>query len=241
MADSESKTRDDVDALLALADEADLFLIVEQISRDPDPEAAAAQFAQLARRLYGQPKHLSAAIAIARAGIQYCLCHPVDVEKRVMLRARAMAMAFNLGANTWPGWGDAVERTASDLDAGLDAARLNLRLAQELAKGPLAESRGHWLIGAQLLARGSDDAAVLEFGHARELASAARDLDNELLMRGYAALVGARRDDSEAHAEFSRSVQALKERTASEDAKFFAEQLETALTIFTPPNSQSKH
>jgi hypothetical protein len=225
-------TVNNIDELLDLARTVDLFAAIERISSDPDPEHAATVFGLLARHFYSTEKSVSRAVATRRAGIQFCLCYTADAAKRQALRHQAKALAFNLGADTWPGWGDeGIVISASDLDAGLDAARLNLRLARELQRGPLAESRGHWLVGAHWLARGEDDAAVTEFSRAREHALAAADRNSELLNAGYAALPGALGGDAAAQAEFSGVVESLR-NTPGEDAPFFAEQLEKALAIF---------
>ena len=223
---------DDIDELLALARAVDLFAAIERISLEPDPEHAAALFGQLAKRLYSKEKSVSEAVATRRAGIQFCLCYTADATKRQALRHQAKALAFNLGADTWPGWGDeGIVISASGLDGGLDAARLNLRLARELEKGPLAESRGHWLVGAHRLARAEEDAAFTEFSRARERARDAADSQNELLNAGYAALIGTLGGRAEAQIEFSSVVERLRS-TPGEDGPFFAEQLEKALAIF---------
>jgi len=225
-------TPDNIDELLALVRDGTSFAAIERIVLEPDPEHAAAAFAKLAQHFYSVEKKLSASVAIRRAGIQFCLCYTADPTKRPVLRARAKAMAFNLGAATWPGWGeDGIVITTADLHAGLDAARLNLRLARELEKGPLAESRGHWLVGAHHLARAEDDAALAEFTRARERARDANDVDNELLNAGYAALVGTLRGNTEANAELTGVVARLRGAPGNE-GPFFAEQIEKALEIF---------
>src|SRR5262245_19221458 len=96
----------DIDELLGLARTVDMFAAIERISLEPDPEHAAALFAQLAKHLYSVEKSVSGAVAARRAGIQFCLSYAGDATKRQALRHRAKALAFNLGADTWPGWGD---------------------------------------------------------------------------------------------------------------------------------------
>jgi len=223
---------DDINELLALTRAVDLFAAIEQISLQPDPEHAAALFGQLAKRLHSIEKSVSEAVAIRRAGIQFCLCYTADATKRQTLRHQAKVLAFNLGADTWPGWGDeGIVIGVSDLDAGFDAARLNLRLARELEKGPLAESRGYWLVGAHRLARAEDDAALAEFSRARERARDAGNGNSELLNVGYAALIRTLGGEADAHTEFSSVIERFR-NTPGEDPPFFAEQLEKALAIF---------
>jgi hypothetical protein len=222
---------DEIDELLALARTVDLFAAIERVSLDPDPEHAAALFGKLARRLHAD-KNVSGAVATRRAGIQFCLSYTADAAKLPALRQQAKALAFNLGADTWPGWGDeGIVITTADLDAGLDAAILNLRLARELEKGPLAESRGHWLVGAHRLARGEDEAALTEFTRARERARGVADSHDELLNAGYVALVGTLGGTAEAQTELTSVIERLRS-APGKDAPFFAEQLEKALGVF---------
>jgi hypothetical protein len=222
-----------VDELLALIAAGDSFVVVEKLYLEPDAERAANVFVELARRLYAQ-KSLARSVAIRRAGIQFCLCHPGgDAILHRTLRQRAKAQAYNLAADTWPGWGDeGIVCTASDLDAGLDAARLNLRLVRELELGPLPHSNSHWLLGAQWLARADYHAAHAEFSQASELARAAQNADAAQMNAGYAALVGVLRGDPGAEGEFARIVEALENVADSEDAPFFAAQLVKARGVF---------
>ena len=114
----------EIERLAALLEGQELFAAIEGVCSDPDPEHAAVLFAKLSRHFY--PKDLSASVAVARAGIQFCLCYPAPLEKRELLRHKGKALAFNLSANTWPGWGDAgVVLETCHLEAGRDAARLN--------------------------------------------------------------------------------------------------------------------
>lgn len=61
--------------LLTLARTADSFAAIERISRETDPERAATLFGQLGKIYYSKEKNVSAAVAIRRAGIQFCLCY----------------------------------------------------------------------------------------------------------------------------------------------------------------------
>jgi hypothetical protein len=224
---------DDIDELLVLFRTVDSFAAIEQISLQPDPERAATLFGQLAKRLYATEKDVAGSVAVRHAGIQFCLYTTAHATKRQALRPAAKALAFNLAADTWPGWGDeGITINASDLSAGLDAARLNLRLARELQRGPLAESRGHWLLGAHWLARAKDDEALNEFSRAREQALTAADHNNELLNTGYAALTGVLRGTPDARTAFAKAVAELRQ-TEEDAAAAFADQLEKALAVLS--------
>ena len=222
-----------VDELLALTVAGDSFLVVERLHAEADPERAARTFAGLARRLY-QQNSLAQSVAMRRACLQYCLCPPhADPVQRHALREFASKQSYNLAADTWPGWGqEGIVCTASDLDAGLDAARLHLRLVHELQRGPLQRSHAHWVLGAHWLARAEYNRASAEFERAAEHASAAQNADAAQLNVGYAALVGVLRGDPRAEGELARIVEALQNVSDSEDAPFFAEQLLKARGVF---------
>jgi len=221
-----------VDELLTLAREVDLFAAIERLSAEPDPEAAAKAFGELAKCFYRE-KSLGRVVAVARAGIQFFLGYAGDAEQRDVVRLLGKKLAYNLAADTWPGWDEpGIVITASELDAGLDAARVNLRLTLELGRGPQVESKAHWLLGAHWLARGELDSAGAAFSRAAECARLAEKVDEERMCAGYGALVGTLRGDAAARAELERIVQDLKADGASDEAKFFAEQLTTALAVF---------
>jgi hypothetical protein len=219
--------------LFEVARDVDLFAAIDRLYAEADPDRAAQVFGQLAKRLYTQDKRVARSSAVARAGIQYCLYYSGDAAKRNRMRQWAKSLAYNLAANCWPGWGDdGIEITPSDLELALDAARLNVRLALELSKGPLAESKGHWLMGALLLAQGKREQAGCEFTFARERARLAEHPEDEQMNAGYEALVGILQGEASAHADFRGVVDRLSAADASEDARFYGQQLKTALTIF---------
>ena len=220
----------EIEELARLMIERDRFAAIERICSAAEPERAALTFAKLARQLF--PSDLSGTVAIAQAGIQFCLCQPVDPSTRELLLQKAKALSFNLGANTWPGWADGVVRTDTHLAAGRDAACLNLRLTRALNAGPLPESKSHWLIGAHWLAAADFPAAKAEFEQAQSLARTAGDAENELLNEGYIALVRVLLDEAGASAALASTLDALRSSPTAKHGTFFAVQLETALGVF---------
>ena len=93
-------------------------------------------------------------IALARAGIHRALFEAdrvptADPDAAEALRGQAKTIAYDLGANLWPGWQDeGIVLTPADLTTGLEAARLNLRLAEQLGRPALPRCNAHWLLGA---------------------------------------------------------------------------------------------
>ncbi|MCZ7583987.1 MAG: ATP-binding protein [Deltaproteobacteria bacterium] len=139
----------DRDALYAsvtkMLAETDTAAVVEHLQTLGEPNAAAMAWSKLVLDLYHKGKNLPAVVAIARAGTQYALAEArrVDAtnpELAADLRSRGKAMAYNLASFTWPGWSaPGIEPTRGDMLIGLDAARVSLRLARELKKGPVPE------------------------------------------------------------------------------------------------------
>jgi tetratricopeptide (TPR) repeat protein len=220
---------------LGILSERDLAAMVEVLAAEPDPEVAAHTFVEAANDLYWQRKDLPVALDVARAGMVFCLYaarrHPERAEE---LRTRAKALAFNYASFAWPGWaeeGIAAERV--HLDRALDAARANLRLAIELRKGPIAESRGHWLIGAVFLALGGHQQAIGAFREAAALASDGGSDGEADLNSAYELLARRAEDPGDDHLidAFDDALGRLRER---EGGGPLVEQVEAAAAVFLP-------
>lgn len=222
-----------------LLDESDSFAAAAGIERQGAPEEVLELYRQVTLWLYNEHQDVRGLIALSRAGIQYGLaaaagCAATDPEFSRRIKGLAKVLAYNLGANTWPGWDDAgIVLTASDVQVGLDAARLNLRLAIELQRGDEPLANAHWLVGAQELARRKYPAATESFARAADRAAATGKQDFEQMMHAYRALADGLADPSSAAAqEFEARIAALRQ-TGTDDGRFFAEQLETAHRVFT--------
>ena len=71
----------------------------------------AERYRDLAQHLYNDRQDLAGMILAARAGIHFCLdrarpLEAADPPAAEKLRGLAKAIAYNLGANCWPGWMD---------------------------------------------------------------------------------------------------------------------------------------
>ncbi|MCA9054757.1 MAG: hypothetical protein KDA75_13030 [Planctomycetaceae bacterium] len=209
------------------------------VERDRAPLEAVRLYHAVAAAAYSDRKDVRGTIALSRAGIQLGLTtaeqvaatDPMQAEE---LRGAAKAIAYNLGANLWPGWEDeGIELTPSDIATGLEAAQLNLRLAEELNRPPLPRSNAHWLVGAQELARGDCTAAEHQFDLARRQSEAAENPAYVLSSRGYMAVarLKQRPGDAAASAEFDEAVGGLKQLD-TDDSRFFADQLVSVRSFF---------
>jgi hypothetical protein len=178
-------------------------------------------------------------IDVGRRGISYALDHAARLETDrpavgAGLREIAKTIAFNVGANTWPGWGDdGVHISCDQRKAGLAAAMLSLRLVNELNLGPQRMGTSHWLVGAHQIAARQYEAAIEAFDAAAQAFAAAGDRAAETMARGYRALAGKLRRENvaAAQAELDRVLQDLAQQ-GSEAAKFFQSQIARADHIF---------
>jgi hypothetical protein len=158
-----------LDELIRLLREADSYAAVQHLQGASGEGAleVAERFDAAVRGLYWEHKDVSAVVTVARAGILYCLAKSAEAgtqEIADQLAGKAKALAANMGSFTWPGWAEpGCSPSRADMEAGLDAARLNLRLAEELGRPPERIEDAHWLLGAQLIAAGEPELALEEF------------------------------------------------------------------------------
>src|SRR4029434_5953870 len=161
----------------------------EIMARLGDPKTVARGYTEVTRDLYRTRRDLPSFVLVSRQGIEYLLVKAAEVEKADAtlaeeLRGTAKTMAYNLASNTWPGWNETgIRITPAEIEAGMEAARLNLRLAIELKRGPDPMFNAHWVIGALELARGRHDEAIASYEQARKIAT-----DSNL--RAYVLLAG---------------------------------------------------
>jgi hypothetical protein len=187
--------------------------------------------------LYNKEKNLEWLVPIANAGIKYCLDKArelADENAELANRLKMFAKVFsaNLASFTWPGWGEeGITVTDADLTAGLQAAKLNLRLVEELGSDPAQLSNSYWSLGAHHLAAKGYDKAIESFKLAAEQARVAEKKDSELMSSGYTAMAKILEGD-DAQTDFDEAVGALKE-LGTDDANFYAQQLQDVLKVFS--------
>ncbi len=208
----------------------DVGALVELLTEEAAPSEAMEHFQTLAKEAYWDQRNLDRAVRIARAGVTVGLALSADSDEPYELRSAAKALAFNLASFAWPGWneeGIAIE--PGHLVEALDAARTNVRLAVELEKGSIAVGRGHWMVGACLLALGRYQDALAEFLAARLAADEGRSDAESALAEGYEALVRVieRPGDASIEAELNEILDRLRELDGA-----FAAQIETARSVF---------
>jgi hypothetical protein len=203
------------------------------------PADAGKRYAALALHAYRQERDVARTTVAALAGIRFCLDRAgqvaaTDATAASTLRGIAKSIAYDLGANLWPGWMDeGVTLGPSDVAIGLDAARLNLRLGVELGRPAEPIGNAHWLLGAHLLAAKDHDRAVEQFSAASAKFKEAAKPAAERMAEAYGALAERLRAPSDAGRKdaLAKRLAAL-EAVGGDDAKFFAEQVRTADRAF---------
>jgi hypothetical protein len=233
------------DEAARLLTEQDSFAAVQFIQRQGPPQEVMTLYADFTQWLYNEQKDVAGMTALSRAGILYGLteaerCNAQEAELAGALRGSAKALAFNLASNTWPGWNDeGISLTESDRRIGLDAARLNLRLAIELKRDHLPLCNAHWMLGAHHLADRRYNEARTAFNLAAEHARQANSIEFEAMSNGYAAmtLILHQPANSEHRQAFDENVTTLR-KLDNEDSRFFADQLDSVLRLFSSPQPQ---
>lgn len=228
------------DEAARLLHEQDSFAAIQFIQQQGTPQEVMTLYGDITQWLYGARKDVGGMIALSRAGIQYGLaeaerCKVEQPDVAGSLRGSAKALAFNLASNTWPGWNDdGIMLTTSDRRIGLDAARLNLRLAIELKRDHLPLCNAHWVIGAHHLADGRYDDARAALIAAAEQARLAQSAEFQSMCSGYAAMASILLEpDEPGHRRtFDDSVAALR-KLDTDDSRFFADQLESVLMLLS--------
>jgi hypothetical protein len=209
------------------------------MARQGDAKTVARLYTEVTRDLYRRVKDLPASIIVSRQGIDYFLAKAAEVERTDAplaneLRGVAKTLAYNLAANTWPGWNESgIRPTPTDIETGLDAARLNLRLAQELSRGAEPMFNAHWIIGAMELARGRHADAIRSYEQARQISSEASLRHYTLLAEGSIAIarIAGKINVTDNEREFRRVKSDLTAGGVT-DGKFYSDQLDTTYKFF---------
>ncbi len=215
--------------------ESDFFAAVEFLNQQGDKAETANTYSKLVLHCYNELKDAVGMELFGLAGIQYALnaAAVADGEEAAKFKGVAAAISYNLSANLWPGWGDeGIVLSASQSVVGLNAAKTNLRLVQELNKGDLAESRSNWAIGSHLLALGKLDEAIVAFDKGANHAEIDGEEGDKLLNQAYSAMTAVLKSPDDAKAE--EKLASLKEQMKSlEHGDFFIGQVDTAHKIFS--------
>lgn len=223
----------------SLLKESDTFKAIEFVNSQGEPQVVAKRYSDLVKDLYWKEHTIPDVVTIARAGIQYCLTKTQELAKddpegAVQLQRMARVISYNLASFTWPGWDEKdIVISQHDLTAGLDAAKLHLRLVNELKEEPMRFSIAYWVLGAQYMAAGEHDKAIDAFVSSMERAKEANDKESELLALGYIGVIKIVQGEKKAEGQkqLDEAIEGFN-KLNTEDSNFFIEQLKTALQVF---------
>jgi hypothetical protein len=115
-----------------------------------DADTALEALAQLCELAYRDRKSVPAMTAIAWEAIRFglkCAEAAPDSESAGRYKARVRAIAYNTGANCWPGWGDRVEIKSTDIAEGLNSPSRTMNSSKNLASAvrKSAAPSGSWV------------------------------------------------------------------------------------------------
>ncbi len=221
-----------------MLDAGDSFAVAEYLQWSGTPLVVAGRYGDACGDLYWKAKDIRGALTVGRSAIQYCLTKSREVENEGQakrLRVIAQELSFDMASFSWPGWEEqGITIEAADLADGLDFARLDLRLVQEMKYPPTKHANAHWIVGAQLLAAGRHSEARTAFDASHANAKKAENATKEWMAAGYSALAEhlADREHSGAQERFNQALKQL-ESLGNDDATFYAGQLRSVLKLLT--------
>ena len=148
-------------------------------------------------------------------------------EKLKKLRKFARGRAYNVAAFTWPGWDDMGQISLESQELGLSAARLTLDLASQASD---ITFNALWINGAHELNAKHYNAAIEYFERTRDVAEAE---DGKYMAIGWIELTKYLADPTENKLKSLETSVATLREADQENGEFFAQQIETALDVYT--------
>ncbi len=219
---------------LRLADTNELTAMRSVLEADADTAEVAQRYADVAQALYRERKNVTQMLAVAKAGVAYCLSAAervaaTDPAAAATLKTKAKAIAYNAAANSWPGWGDeGIVIAPSHIEEASGLAARSLELVEDLKLGYRQLGTSQWLVGALHLAAGRSDDAIAALSRARDAYAAGGERVSELLVLGYLALARSRQGTPERHRNELEEICQQLQKDGSPQAIAFVNQLRTA-------------
>jgi hypothetical protein len=130
--------------------------------RAVSPESFLAAARLVRQSLYWEKKDLASYVVVATHLLDTALANAKGSSGGAeFFMARSLGLSYDIASFTWPGWNEpGVIVTPTLLAAGLEAARLNFNLAQEVQSPEGVRKAAHFILGAQLLAAGEPAEAI---------------------------------------------------------------------------------
>jgi hypothetical protein len=230
----EAVSKQTLSEALGHAERNNLAAMRSVLEADADAAEIAQRYADMAQALYRERKNVTQMLAVAKAGIAYCLsaaerAAAKDPAAAATLKTKAKVIAYNAAANSWPGWGDegiVIEPLHIEEASGL-AAR-SLELVEDLKLGHRQLGTSQWLVGALHLAAGRSDDAIAALTRAHDAYAAGGERVSALLALGYLALARSRQGTSERYRTELEDICQQLQKDGSPQAMAFVNQLRTA-------------
>ena len=171
-------------------------------------------------------------VPVARLQLHYALNRIAQTdedneEELNRLRIFARGRAYNIAAFTWPGWDDMGSISTESQKLGLSAARVTLDLASQASD---ISFNALWINGAHELNAKNYDRATDFFERTRDIAGAD---SGQYMAIGWIALTNYLAEPTEEnHIRLNNEVATLR-KADEENGEFFAQQIETALNVYT--------
>ncbi len=216
-----------------------IYSAIEYINSIGDDIEVAKTYSMAVKKLYWADKGARNLVLIGHAGINHLLnkaneVNETDPAQATELKSWAKTIAYDVGANTWPGWNDeGVTISDTEMYAGLNSAKLNLKLGLSLDKPKDKIAIAHWLLGAHYLAAKNFDESANSFTAAINISKDLKDETSTLLSTGYLAIAKILSGNkTEGESVFNKSIEGL-EVIGTKDSEFYVQQLKTALAVFS--------
>lgn len=143
------------------------------------------------------------------------------------LRKFARGRAYNIAAFTWPGWDDSGSISLDSQELGLSAARVALDLASQAND---VTFNALWINGAHELNARNYDAAIQFFEQTRDVTE---DKSGQCMAVGWIALTKYLFAPTRERQIVLQTAVATLRKADRENGEFFANQIETALDVYT--------
>lgn len=206
-------------------------MLAEELAVAPITEAEWKKMSELIGELRKiQRDHLF--VPVARLQLHYALNQIKQTDENdktnlKRLRKLTRGVAYNIAAFTWPGWDDMEPIASEDQQLGLSAARVALEFANQADD---ITFNALWINGAHELNAKNFDGAIEFFEKARDKAD---EVSGKKMALAWIVLTEYLEDATQKKRTQLNDAIAELRQSNEENGDFFAQQIETALNVYT--------
>ena len=226
-----------MDRVLEIISGDDYPAVSVYLEKQGEPLQVMDTYSNVVKKLYFAEKGAKSLVIVGKAGIAYCEAKAksifeTDPDLAYKYRSWAKTIAYDISANTWPGWNDeGVVISAEDMAEGKKMAEFNLKMANELNKPQDKIAIAYWLLGAHEIAAQAYSKAIIAFEKGKELHS--DDPLGSALCEGFIGISQILSGNTSSGESRLNAALKIFENDGGEDAKFYIWQLNTALEVFS--------